>query len=188
MNSKKLSSVISTILILFLALGILGFIAYLATGGDTYSFYVVCEDKEVYTNSGGFVMEQESGLEVKVKYLDSNKSGYTVKVVPTKMPGKNFDFSHNGDIYSFQSETDLTAGFDIEQKEDSFVIKPKGDIVAILSCVYPNAEIECPDATTYDNMFTLIVTDYEGKSSVTINFEVRVPAAGIKLDKEVIVF
>lgn len=91
-------------------------------------------------------------------------------------------------MYSFQAETDLTAGFDISRKETSFTITPKGGVTEVLRAVYPNNEIgDCSDKG-YEDMYALIVTSYNGEASVTLYFSVLQEVAGVTLDQEVIVF
>lgn len=115
-------------------------------------------------------------------------SGYSVKVVPHAVEGKDFDFTLDDQVYSFQAETDLTAGFDIAREETSFTITPKGGVTEVLRAVYPNNEIgDCSDKG-YEDMYALIVTSYNGKASVTLYFSVLQEVAGVTLDQEVIEF
>ena len=75
-----------------------------------------------------------------VKYtfgaLNKDITGYSVKVIPNAA-GKDFNFTVDGQMHSFQAETDLTAGFEIERGENSFTIAPKGGINKILAATYP---------------------------------------------------
>ncbi len=190
----KWSKIIIYALIILALIGILGFIIYF-TGGfttDFTGFYATVDGKDVLSTGNGFRMKENDPLEVEVKYVfaspNDDAKGYTVKVVPNAIDGKDFDFSLNGDKYSYQSEQDLTAGFDIKQEDDSFTIAPKGNLTEILSAVYPNDTIgDCEDKG-YENMFTLVVTSYNGKAEVRINFTVVESIRGVILDQEVIEF
>ena len=190
----KWSKIIIYALIILALIGILGFIIYF-TGGfttDFTGFYATVDGKDVLSTGNGFRMKENDPLEVEVKYVfaspNDDAKGYTVKVVPNAIDGKDFDFSLNGDKYSYQSEQDLTAGFDIKQKDDSFTIAPKGNLTEILSAVYPNDTIgDCEDKG-YENMFTLVVTSYNGKAEIRINFTVVESIRGVILDQEVIEF
>ena len=115
-------------------------------------------------------------------------SGYSVKVIPNAIEGKDFDFTLDEQVYSYQAETDLTGGFDIEYGETSFTIKPKGSITDILRAVYPNNEIGDCSGKEYADMFTLVVTSYNGESSVLLHFVAVSTVTFIELDQEVIVF
>ena len=190
----KWSKIIIYALIILALIGILGFIIYF-TGGfttDFTGFYATVDGKDVLSTGNGFRMKENDPLEVEVKYVfaspNDDAKGYTVKVVPNAIDGKDFDFSLNGDKYSYQSEQDLTAGFDIKQEDDSFTIAPKGNLTEILSAVYPNDTIgDCEDKG-YENMFTIVVTSYNGKAEVRINFTVVESIRGVILDQEVIEF
>ena len=148
----KWSKIIIYALIILALIGILGFIIYF-TGGfttDFTGFYATVDGKDVLSTGNGFRMKENDPLEVEVKYVfaspNDDAKGYTVKVVPNAIDGKDFDFSLNGDKYSYQFEQDLTAGFDIKQEDDSFTIAPKGNLTEILSAVYPNDTIgDCED-------------------------------------------
>lgn len=190
----NVSKIIIYVLIILTLIGICGFIVYF-TGGFTTEFtgfYVTVDGKDVMSTGSGFRIKADDSLEVEVKYVFTSPTdeaqGYTVKVVPNAIDGKDFDFTLNGDKYSYQSEKDLTAGFNIKQDKDSFTITPKGNLTEILSAVYPNDTVgDCADKA-YENMFTLVVTSYNGKAEVRINFTVTETIRGVILDKEVIEF
>ena len=190
----KWSKIIIYALIILALIGILGFIIYF-TGGfttDFTGFYATVDGKDVLSTGNGFRMKENDPLEVEVKYVfaspNDDAKGYTVKVVPNAIDGKDFDFSLNGDKYSYQSEQDLTAGFDIKQEDDSFTIAPKGNLTEILSTVYPNDTSGACEDKGYENMFTLVVTSYNGKAEIRINFTVVESIRGVILDQEVIEF
>ena len=190
----NVSKIIIYVLIILTLIGICGFIVYF-TGGFTTEFtgfYATVDGKDVMSTGNGFRIKADDSLEVEVKYVFTSPTdetqGYTVKVVPNAIDGKDFDFTLNGDKYSYQSEKDLTAGFNIKQDKDSFTITPKGNLTEILSAVYPNDTVgDCADKA-YENVFTLVVTSYNGKAEVRINFTVTETIRGVILDKEVIEF
>ena len=190
----NMSKIILYALIILVLIGILGFIIYF-TGGFTTEFtgfYATVDGTDVMSTGSGFRMKADDPLEVEVKYVfaspNDEAKGYTVKVVPNAIDGKDFDFTLNGDKYAYQSENDLTAGFNIKQDKDSFTITPKGNLTEILSAVYPNDTIgDCTDKA-YENMFTLVVTSYNGKAEVRIHFTVTESIRGVILDQEVIEF
>ena len=181
-------------LIILALIGILGFIIYF-TGGfttDFTGFYAVVDGEDVLSTGSNFQTSHDDSMHVDVKYVfaspNDEAKGYSVRVVPNPIKDKDFDFRLNGDLYSFQAEDDLTAGFEIKQEDTSFTLTPKGDLTAILSAVYPGYTVsECEDKA-YENMFTLIVTSYNGEAEVRINFTVTETIRGVILDKEVIEF
>ena len=187
----KIGKVIAYILILLIVVGAIGFLAY-NTGGFTSgfkTFSVECDGKEVSTSASGFETTTKEPLVVKVKYnFDSKASGYSVKVVPNALAGKDFDFTLDGEIYSFQAERDLTDGFNIEYEENSFTLTPKGNLTEIMQANYPNKVVEDCVEYGYKDMFTLVITSYNGESTVYLNFSVPEKVVGIELNPEVIVF
>ena len=185
-TGKTVGKVIAYILVLLVVAGVIAVIVRF-TGGftsDFKTFYVSVDGKDVLTSAGGYEVTNEKPLTVDVKYTfgsaGGDVSGYSVK--------KDFDFTLDDQVYSFQAETDLTAGFDIAREETSFTITPKGGVTEVLRAVYPNNEIgDCSDKG-YEDMYALIVTSYNGKASVTLYFSVLQEVAGVTLDQEVIEF
>ena len=187
-NLAKIIAYIAIVLVFVMGAG---FLAYF-TGGFTSefkTFYIEVNGKDIMTNASGYEMSVNEPLTVNVKYtLTDQAQGYSLKVVPNAVEGKDFDFKLDEDVYSFQAEKDLTEGFIIERSESSFTIKPKGGITDILQAIYPDNVVEDCRQYAYENMFTLIVYSYDGNSSVTLNFSCPEKTTGIELDKEVIVF
>lgn len=193
-TGKTVGKVIAYVLVLLVVVGAIGLVVRF-TGGftsDFKTFYVSVDGKDVLTTATGYEASAEEPLGVDVKYTfgsaGGDVSGYSVKVVPNPVQGKDFDFVLDGMPYSFQAEKDLTAGFDIDKGENSFTVKPKGGITDILKAVYPANEIEDCRDKSYADMYALVVTSYNGKASVTVCFSVTEKLVDIILDKEVIVF
>ena len=193
-TGKTVGKVIAYILVLLVVAGVIAVIVRF-TGGftsDFKTFYVSVDGKNILTSAGGYEVTNEKPLTVDVKYTfgsaGGDVSGYSVKVVPHAVEGKDFDFTLDDQVYSFQAETDLTAGFDIAREETSFTITPKGGVTEVLRAVYPNNEIgDCSDKG-YEDMYALIVTSYNGEASVTLYFSMLQEVAGVTLDQEVIEF
>ena len=54
--------------------------------------------------------------------------------------------------------------------------------------MYPDSEIaDCTDKT-YEDMFSLVVTSYNGESTVIVNFTVFQEPESVTFDKESIIF
>lgn len=190
----KAAKILTYCVLVLLFVAVCGFIFYY-TGGftsDFKTFYVNIDGKDILTSADGYKLSADMPLQVNVKYtfgaLNKNVSGYSVKVVPNAIEGKDFDFIVDGQTYSYQTETDLTAGFDISQEKNSFTITPKGGINKILAAIYPESEIEDCRNKTYENMYSLVVTSYNGAASVEIHFSIDEPLYDIVLNKEEIVF
>ena len=190
----KTVKIISYIVLVLIFVAVCGCIVYF-TGGftsDFKTFYVSVDGKDIMTTAADYKLSMETPMKVDVKYtfgaLNKDVSGYSVKVIPNAIDGKNFDFTVDGQVYSYQAESDLTNGFEIEESETAFTIKPKGGINHILAALYPDSEIsDCRDKS-YQNMYSLIVTSYNGTASVKINFSIDEPLYDIILDKGEITF
>ena len=156
-------------------------------------FVVSVNGKDVMTSQGGFVATTKEPLAVDVKYTfgafnkDENK-GYSVKIVPNKIENSDFTYTVDGESKSFQSETDISNGFEIVKGEKSFTVTPKGEtIVEVLSAIYGKEITDC-ESKSYNDMFTLVVTSYNGEATVKLNFSLTLKVTGVTLDKEVIEF
>lgn len=190
---KTVGKVIACILVLLVIAGIAGVIVRFTDGftSEFKTFYVTVEGKDVLTNAGGYRVTPDKPLHVDVKYAFGSAgdgSGYTVKVIPHAVEGKDFDFALNGEVYAFQAEDDLTAGFEIERKETSFTITPKGGVTEVLRAVYPNHTVSDCRGKGYADMYALIVTSYNGKEYVTLYFAAWESVSGVTLDRTEILF
>lgn len=191
--TNKATKIITYILLVLAVITVIGVVAHFTNGftSDFKTFYVTIDGKDVMTSSGGYKVTAEKPLQVDVKYtfnfaIDETK-GYSVKIVPNKTD-EDFDFSVDGETRFFGDEKDLTNGFVIDKREQSFTVVPKGGTpLEILKAVYPESEVTC-ESKGYNDMFTVIVTSYNGESSVKLNFALERRVTGITFDKEVIEF
>lgn len=195
MTKTKIGQVVSYIVILLVIVAVIGVFAYFTNGftSDFKTFYVSVNGKDVMTFQSGYVITENEPLEVDVKYTfgafnkDETKD-YSVKIVPNKIENSDFTYTVDGESKSFQSETDLTAAFEIDKGENSFTVKPKGkSLTEVLTAFYGKEVTDCENKG-YTDMFTIIVTSYNGESSVKLNFALERRVTGITFDREVIVF
>lgn len=191
----KTTKIITYIAIVLAVITVIGIVAHFTNGftSDFKTFYVTVDGKDVMTSAGGYRVTTSKPLEVDVKYTFgalNNKvdKDYSLKIIPNNIPDKDFTYTVDGEKKYFQSETDLSDGFEIDKGEKSFRIKPKGETIAeVLSAVYGKSITDC-ESKGYTNMFTVIVTSYNGEASVKLNFSLAIRVAGIALDKEAILF
>ena len=190
----KTTKIITYIAIVLAVITVIGVVAHFTNGftSDFKTFYVTVGGKDVMTSAGGYRVTTSKPLDVEVKYTfnfatDETKD-YSVKIVPNKIENSDFTYTVDGEIKSFQSETDLSDGFEIDKAEKSFKIKPKGETIAeVLSAVYGKEVTDCENKG-YTDMFTIIVTSYNGEASVKLNFSLASRVTGITLDREAILF
>ncbi len=194
--SDTVIKIIAVVLILLIVVALVGVFAKFTDGftSDFSSFYVTVGDKDVMSVGGGFVATVNEPLKVDVKYVfnssdGDNENDYSVKIIPNTAPNEDFDFTLNGDVYSYQAEADLTKGFNIELSEKSFTVAPKGNsLTEIFEAIYPDYIVGDMSKVGYSDMFTVLVTSYNGEASVRVNFSITGVVTGISLDKEVIIF
>lgn len=191
----KTTKIITYIAIVLAVITVIGVVAHFTNGftSDFKTFYVTVDGKDVMTSAGGYRVTTSKPLEVDVKYTFgalNNKvdKGYSLKIIPNNIPDKDFSYTVDGEMKYFQSETDLSDGFEIDKGGKSFRIKPKGETIAeVLSAVYGKSVTDCENKG-YTDMFTIIVTSYNGEASVKLNFSLASRVTGITLDKEAILF
>ena len=180
------------VLIVLAIIAVVGLIFQLTNGfTDKVKTFYVTVDKAIVTDaSGGHIITETRPLNGVVRNLstDSNNKGYSLKVVPNKLDGKDFAFAVDGKTHTFQAEENFNAGFDITTDGDRFSIKPKGNgVTDILEQIYGDTVTYCDDKS-YKDMFTLLITSKDGKSVVKLNFSVSGRVTGVSFDKEVIWF
>ena len=196
MVKRKSAGWLAYVGIVLVVIILIGVVARFTNGftDDFKTFYLKVEDKEIMSGSGGYEITQSKPMQAEVKYTfsfatDENK-GYNMKIVPNAADkSKDFSFTVNGENRQFQAETDLTDGFEIEKSESSFRVTPKGEnLTGVLQAIYPGLDMAHIEEKAYNDMFALVVSSYNEKSSVTIYFTLSSKVSGIRLDKEAIVF
>ena len=188
---KKFFKILITV-ILVVAIVLIGYGLYKMTNGfaePVKSFYLKVDDEPVYSFGTGYTFFSDEKLDVEVKEVVSGgDNDYTVKVIPNKMPGKNFYLRGN---YGYFAVSDLTDGFNVEKTETGFSLSVKeGTSLYVLCNILTNA-LDMPFDDTfgtkgYDDMFTLVVQ--AGNSIITIDFNVMDKVCGVELEDENIVF
>ena len=147
----KTTKIITYIAIVLAVITVIGVVAHFTNGftSDFKTFYVTVDGKDVMTSAGGYRVTTSKPLEVDVKYTFgalNNKvdKGYSLKIIPNNIPDKDFTYTVDGEMKYFQSETDLSDGFEIDKGEKSFKIKPKGETISeVLSAVYGKSITDC---------------------------------------------
>lgn len=191
----KTTKIITYIAIVLAVITVIGIAAHFTNGftSDFKTFYVTVDGKDVMTSAGGYGVTTSKPLEVEVKYTFgalNNKvdKDYSLKIIPNNIPDKDFTYTVDGEMKYFQSETDLSDGFEIDNGEKYFTIKPKGETISeVLSAVYGKSITDC-ESKGYTDMFTVIVTSYNGEASVKLDFSLAIRVTDITLDREAILF
>lgn len=191
-TTKTTLGVIVYVIVVLAVIAVVGLVFQLTNGfkTDVKTFYVTVDKTIITDASGGYVVTESKPLKGTVRNLSTNSEskGYTLKVVPNKVDGKDFAFTVDGKTHTFQAEENLTAGFEITADGDKFSLVSKGGCVTeILKKIYGDTVSDCND-NSYRDMFTLLVTSKDGKNEIKLNFSVSGKVTGVTLDKEVIIF
>lgn len=190
----KTNYVLSYILIVLLIVAVAGVIAYFTNGftSEFKTFYVECDGKKILTENDGYLITPNNPLAVNVQYIFSSvgekNTDYNVKVIPNKIPNKDFNIMVADKTQPYQSIEDLTAGFIVDKQQSSFTIKPKGNTNTVLKSIYNETLSGDYANCIYPNMYSLVISSYDGKSKVILNFSIPEGVCGLVLDKEVVVF
>ena len=195
MTKSKIGQVVSYIVILLVIVAVIGVFAHFTNGftSDFKTFYVSVDGKDVMISGSGYTISDNEPLSVDVKYtfgsFNKNETkDYSVKIIPNKIENSDFTYTVDGESKSFQLETDLTAAFEIDKGEKSFTVKTKGkSLTEVLTAFYGTEVTDCENKG-YTDMFTIIVTSYNGEASVKLNFTVAGKVTGVSFDREVIMF
>lgn len=191
-TTKTTLGVVVYVLVVLAIVAVVGLVYRLTNGfkTDVKTFYVTVDKTIITDASSGYVVTENKPLKGVVRNLstDSENKGYTLKVVPNKLDGKDFAFTVDGETHTFQAEENLTSGFEITADGDKFSLVSKGACVTdILKQIYGDSVSDCNDKT-YKDMFTLLVTSKDGKNEIKLNFSVSGKVTGVTLDKEVVLF
>ncbi len=193
-KSSKIGNAIVYIVIILVVVALGGFFAFFTNGftGDFKTFYVSMGDESILTNTGGLVLSWDSPITIDVKYtfgaLSKEVSGYDVIIVPNA--DNDFAFLVDGEPYSFSAIDDCTSAFDIQREENSFTINYKS-LREILDTLYEESVVDFnkSDVDWEKDLFTMIITSYNGESSICIGFRLEDTIIDkVTLDMEVIEF
>lgn len=145
-TTKKTFGIVVYVLVVLAIVAVVGLVYRLTNGfkNDVKTFYVTVDKTIITDSSGGYVVTENKPLKAVVRNLstDSENKGYTLKVVPNKLEGKDFAFTVDGKTHAFQAEGNLTSGFEITANGDKFSIVSKGSSVTeVLKQIYGDTVI-----------------------------------------------
>lgn len=189
MRKSKIINFFSYIILLLAIIAVFGFVFKFTSGfkTDFTTFYVTVNGEDVMTSKGGYIIMPDTPLSVDVKYTfgfaNDELKGYSVKIVPNVDTGKNFSYIVDNEKYAFYGIEDLSNGFEINQGDESFTIKPKGPTLTDFFTVIYGRYVFVDDSCGYEDMFSLLVTSYDGEATVRLDFSFLFHVGGISLDQ-----
>ena len=182
-----LKTTVSIVLALILLAGIAGAAVFFFKPELLPSFtdfYVIHDGEELTgTNEMTFNLNQEAEFEVKYTWaVFRPNTGFNLQIVPND--DIDFDFTVDGDQFSFAFLFDLLSGFEIDKDAGHFSIVFV-DIGTVLDRIYAGRTVVLPSNLDYDQYFcSMLIKSYDNSATVRIDFKVNgAYARGIELDQ-----
>lgn len=193
-KKNKVAKVASYVVVVLLLAAVCGAIAYFTNGftSDFKTFYVESNGSSYLANTTNYVLSQEDENRFDVKYtfgaINKEISGYTVKIVPSVANDNDFDFTVDGEVYSFGAEIDLTKCFNIKCYDSYFTIDGDFTMQGILEKAYPNqaVSVNVEDVNWEVDNFAIEVYSYNGEAVIKIGFHNYAAVTGVELQEELI--
>lgn len=155
------------------------------------SFYVVHADTTITSDKSGYELELNKEYRFDVGYafgfLDGDKKGYDVKIIPNATDETNFTFEGAGKTYNFTDVPDLTKQFVIVREDDYFTVRPTMLLHEAIESAYGGSLTGIPKADFKYDYLKIVVTSEDETSAIHIAFNVVVYPTGVIMGDEDIV-
>lgn len=191
-NGTKIATVISSILLLVLFVGMLTFLLKETDNLTTNpgALYVEVDGERISSNKDDQVISYGKEYRFDVGYaldIDSQKKEYTVSIVPNVTDDTSFDFKVNNDLYAYEGINDLNQGFNVQVYDDYFTIRATTDLPEIIKGIFPNATISgVPDTINSKiSYYKIIISSKDKSQSLEITFHL---VGNLILDKYEVIF
>ena len=191
-NGTKIATVISSILLLVLFVGMLTFLLKETNNLTTNpgALYVEVDGERISSNKDDQAISYGKEYRFDVGYaldIDSQKKEYTVSIVPNVTDDTSFDFKVNNDLYAYEGINDLNQGFNVQIYDDYFTIKATSDLPEIVKGIFPNATISgVPDTINSEiSYYKIIISSKDKSQSLEITFHL---VGNLILDKYEVIF
>ena len=191
-NGTKIATVISSILLLVLFVGMLTFLLKETNNLTTSpgALYVEVDGERISSNKDDQAISYGKEYRFDVGYaldIDSQKKEYTVSIVPNVTNDTSFDFKVNNDLYAYEGINDLNQGFNVQVYDDYFTIRATTDLPEIIKGIFPNATISgVPDTINSEiSYYKIIISSKDKSQSLEITFHL---VGNLILDKYEVIF
>ena len=191
-NGTKIATVISSILLLVLFVGMLTFLLKETNNLTTNpgALYVEVDGERISSNKDDQAISYGKEYRFDVGYaldIDSQKKEYTVFIVPNVTNDTSFDFKVNNDLYAYEGINDLNQGFNVQVYDDYFTIRATTDLPEIIKGIFPNATISgVPDTINSEiSYYKIIISSKDKSQSLEITFHL---VGNLILDKYEVIF
>jgi len=191
-NGTKIATVISSILLLVLFVGMLTFLLKETNNLTTNpgALYVEVDGERISSNKDDQAISYGKEYRFDVGYaldIDSQKKEYTVSIVPNVTNDTSFDFKVNNDLYAYEGINDLNQGFNVQIYDDYFTIKATSDLPEIVKGIFPNATVSGVPNTINSEIsyYKIIISSKDKSQSLEITFHL---VGNLILDKYEVIF
>jgi len=179
-STNNLSTLLSSIFILLLVVGVVGFLFIFTENFTTplKNFYVTCGNDNIISDRENFdiVVGKEYKFEIKTNLdVDGTQNKYIVSVVPNETSTTAFTYDVDGTQYNYADLQTLAKGFSISAYEDYFIFVANMDLKDILQFYYPTSTISnVPTALDTDcPYFRLVIKSGDLTETININFNIK---------------
>ena len=190
---KKYIPIIATVAGILLVMGLVGVMANSSGGGGGGSggnaVYLKYNGKNITSSKReiSFFGGEEYRFDVLNALTSDGSIGYMVEILPNTTEDTDFIFTRNGNEYRFSEVEELKSAFEITEDSDGFTITPPGNMLEVLSRVYPQEEVWF-DGEKNGCYFVLAVYDKDRTSEVKVFFGLDRQVDGIELETEEVLF
>ena len=179
-STNNLSTLLSSIFILLLVVGVVGFLFIFTENFTTplKNFYVTCGNDDFISDRENFdiVVGKEYKFEITTNInVSGTDAKYIVSVVPNETSTTTFTYDVDGTQYNYSDLESLAKGFSIVAYEDYFVFSANMDLLDILQLYYPSTTISgVPTALDSDcPYFRLVIQSADLTETININFNIK---------------
>ncbi len=200
MNSTKSTviKVVVWVIVIALVAGVIA-IVYRYTNGfnETFkTFYVEYQGEKILASNNSMALEAGKTHRFDVKYVfdgadqDGQPRDYNVNILPNEKA--DFDFTVNGESYSYAREANFNKSFGLNKQDSYFelVLKEGLTLQMVLKEAHPGGEVELPTGTSEVSAFPykLVVSSYNENVVYNITFAIAENVTGVVLNPSEIVF
>ena len=176
-STNDFSTILSSIFILLLVVGVVGFLFIFTENFTTplKNFYVTCGNDDFISDRENFdiVVGKEYKFEITTNIdVDGTNKKYIVSVVPNETSATTFSYIADGQQYNYVEIDTLIKGFNIVSYDDYFVLTAKNDLLDILKLYHGTYDVSnVPTAINSDlPYFRLVIQSADLSETININF------------------
>lgn len=179
-STNDFSTILSSIFILLLVVGVVGFLFIFTENFTTplKNFYVTCGNDDFISDRENFdiVVGKEYKFEITTNInLSGTEKKYIVSVVPNEISTTTFSYNVDDKLCNYVDIQSLAKGFSIVAYDDYFVFTARNDLPEILKLYHGTQNIQnVPSVIDTDlPYFRLVVQSADLTETININFNLK---------------